>query len=379
MDINKNIKEMNIYPSKITRRILAYLADIFLALILGTILFELVVFQLSRLVSNYDSKVESQVQNEHSIFELLYQREILFYDKENEIGKYNLTNDLTYTFQEYLRFYVFDSEEFVQNDIFYNYYNNYYLDSDRSSKLNDLNELYLLYGDTFFDQNKKTILGTYQLKDEYKEIFSHNYIENDEMSSDGYSLYNQLFNDCFLMIFGSITDDISINDLTSLDGSLSYVNLRNENNTLENDIKNIYVIDTYISFLLASIILFLIIPIFTSKRQTIGEKVLKLERVNKRSMEYLKRPFVINIFLLRMFDSLTLLLFIPALRVGINYIFSMSLLFIPSLIGLFIALINLIIILIYPLNLSLKEITTDSIVVDSESINEYYTKKYDEE
>ena len=76
-----------------------------------------------------------------------------------------------------------------------------------------------------------------------------------------------------------------------------------------------------------------------------------------------------------MFDSMIILFLIPAFRVGISYIFSFPELYLPSLIGIVIALLNLFITAFTQLNTSLKEITTDSIVIDASSLDYYYREK----
>ena len=119
----------------------------------------------------------------------------------------------------------------------------------------------------------------------------------------------------------------------------------------------------------------LVFPLVTEKRETIAERILKFERVNKKTLCYIKKPFILNLFLLKMFDSMIILFLIPAFRVGISYIFSFPELYLPSLIGIVIALLNLFITAFTKLNTSLKEITTDSIVIDTSSLDYYYREK----
>ena len=267
-----------------------------------------------------------------------------------------------------------DNPELAKYDVFYNYYG-LIRDSANQNSINELNELYLSYGEEYFDKSQKTINGAYSLKKEYIEKFKHNYIQGDSMSQDAQTDYQNFTKRVFLNVYNKMFGDIEKNDLLSLDGSISYkklsANLDSINNTLNYD----YIICSYISFFLSSLLLFLVFPLITEKRETIAERILKFERVNKKTLCYIKKPFILNLFLLKMFDSMIILFLIPAFRVGISYIFSFPELYLPSLIGIVIALLNLFITAFTQLNTSLKEITTDSIVIDTSSLDYYYREK----
>ncbi len=370
-EIKKEKKIIEIYPTKLSRRVLCFFSDIFLNLILSVIIFELVVFQISRPITKFDSKVNQNETYQKNIYDLLYEHEILYFDKDEDgsLSKYNLSNALEDTYYHFVNFLVDDdNEELVKYEIFYKYF----VEIKENGSVNELNKLYDNYASNYFNKDQLTILGTYSLKEEYKDEFKHNYIEDDEMSIKGYEDYNNFLNNSFLNLYNEIFNDIKENDLYSLNGNLSYSFLRGEINKLDNEINNNYIVCSYVSFLLSNIILFFIYPLFNPKRNTISERVLKLERINKHTMEYIKRSMVTNIFLLKMIDSLCLLFLIPVLRVGFSYIFALPILYLPSLIGILIALINLIITGFSKLNTSLKEITTDSIVVNEDSLNNYY-------
>ncbi len=364
-------KVIDIYPSRVRRRVLAFLADIFVSTILSLILFELVVFQVARPIINFDGLVLKNEEYQEKIYDLLYDYEILYfdYDENENVSKYTLSSALEDTYYHYVNYLVNDEDEsLVKYEVFYKYF----VDVKESGGVDEVNSLYKEFALKYFDTSKTTSLGTYSLKDEYKEEFKHNYIEDDEMSIQGYEDYNSFLNDSFLHLYNEIFNDIKENDLTSKDGSYTYSFIRNSIDEMDETINNVYIICSYIAFLISSIILFLIYPMFNEKRGSLGERILKLERVSRKNMEYISRGMVINIFLLKMIDSLCLLFFIPVLRIGFAYIFALPILYLPSLIAIIIALINLAITLVTKLNTSLKEITTDSIVVDSDSLNKYY-------
>ena len=192
------------------------------------------------------------------------------------------------------------------------------------------------------------------------------------MSSQARTDYDNFTKSVFLNIYNRMFSDIKANDLFSLDGLRSYKEIESKRSSINDTLNLDYVVCSYISFVFSCLILFLIVPLITEKRQTLSEKILKIERVNKTKITYIKKPLVLNIFLLKMFDGLTLLFLVPVAHVGFNYIFALPILYLPSLIAIVLALINLCITAFTKLNTSLIEITTDSIMCNQSSIDEYY-------
>ena len=82
-------KVIEIYPVKVGRRVLAFLAEIFVCLILSIILFELCVFQISRLVIGYDKLVEDSETYQKGQYNILYQHELLYFDDTKQLHQIN--------------------------------------------------------------------------------------------------------------------------------------------------------------------------------------------------------------------------------------------------------------------------------------------------
>lgn len=367
---------VEIYPTKVGRRVLAFFADIILNLILSLLLFETAIFPLSTLIINYNDLLDESDSTQKAQYQLLYENNLLYFDENRTEGnRFMLSLALEDTNYFFVQFYCDDdNQELAKYDVFYNYYG-LIRDSANQNSIDELNELYLSYGEEYFDESQKTINGTYSLKNEYIEKFKHNYIQGDSMSEDAQTDYQNFTKRVFLNVYNKMFEDIEKNDLLSLDGSISYKKLSTNLDSINNTLNYDYIICSYISFFLSSLLLFLVFPLITEKRETIAERILKFERVNKKTLCYIKKPFILNLFLLKMFDSMIILFLIPAFRVGISYIFSFPELYLPSLIGIVIALLNLFITAFTKLNTSLKEITTDSIVIDTSSLDYYYREK----
>lgn len=366
-------KVIEIYPVKVGRRVLAFLAEIFVCLILSIILFELCVFQISRLIVGYDKLVEDSETYQKGQYNILYQHELLYFDETSgEENRYMISLALEDTNYYFVNFYSNpNNEELRKYDVFYKYFVEL-KDTEDGEALDNLNDSYLHYGSEYFDSTKTTILGTYALKDEYQEAFSHNYLPGDSLSEDAQTQYEDFTKRVFLNLYNDLINDIKENDLKSLDNSFSYNQYNSEVESINHILNLNYIVCSYISFLFACIILFLVIPLITHKRETFVEIILKFERIDRKTLGYINKPIVLNIFLLKLMDCLTIVFLVPSLRVGFNYIFSFPELYLPSLIGVIIALANLAITICTKLNTSLKEITTNSIVIDSKSLDNYY-------
>ena len=347
--IKRSKKIIEIYPTKVGRRILVFLSDIFMNLILSIILFEICVFPISRLVIDYDGLLSRSDNYQREQYGLLYEHNLLYFDeaKHGMENRFKLSLALEDTNYYFVEFYSDPSnEELSKYDIFYNYFVLTKGQENKEKTLADLNSLYLQYGENFFNQNSKTCLGTFSLKKSFVDEFKPNYISGDEMSSQAKTDYDNFTKSVFLNIYNQMFSDIKANDLSSLDGLRSYKEIESKISSINDTLNLDYVVCSYISFVFSCLILFLVIPLIT--------------------------PLVLNIFLLKMFDGLTLLFLVPVAHVGFNYIFALPILYLPSLIAIVLALINLCITAFTKLNTSLKEITTDSIMCNQSSIDEYY-------
>lgn len=369
-------KILEIYPVKISRRILIFLGDIFLNLILSIIFFELVVFQISRPIIGYDNLINLSDINQKQQYAILYDRGLLYFDNEDgESNRFKLSIALETTNYYFLSFYSDDMNiNLSKYDVFYKYFVEIKGDGSTDS-LNYLNSLYLKYGASYFDQGRFTILGTYALKDNYKNQFVHNYIPGDQMSQEAQTSYENFTTKVFLNLYSELLNDVKTTDLSSPLLNKTYVELANDTENIENTLKTNYIICAYISFFISSIVLFLLIPFINEKHESSSELILKVERINKKTLNYIKKPFIFNIFLLKMIDSLILIFLVPIFRVGFSYLFALPELYVPALLSLIVIIVNFFLTCFTKLNTSLKEITTDTILVDTVSLDYYYQQK----
>ena len=82
-DISTKVTDFSIYPEKMSRKILVFLADMALALIAGILLFELVTLPITKLSGVYNQIVNQSNEYTSKRTEILYDNDVLFY----EIGR----------------------------------------------------------------------------------------------------------------------------------------------------------------------------------------------------------------------------------------------------------------------------------------------------
>ena len=146
----------------------------------------------------------------------------------------------------------------------------------------------------------------------------------------------------------------------------------NQINTIQANFDFMYQMTTLGAFLTVFIALFVVTPLVDKKGRTLGKIFLKLETVNSKTFKYLTKKSRTAVIFLTLLEQLPIVLFIPFITVGITEIFTLSILFILTLVSAAYVLIDLVIALTNKLNYSVKELLTQSVVVDKALMDQYY-------
>lgn len=347
-----------IYQCKLSKRILCYLSDLFLTLILGVLIFEGICLQIGKPIINFDSKAKEIDEYSYARIDIFYNNHILFFDDEN---KYDFSKNIEYTSNLYTQNEVLNSNE--ELDVFKNYFVNYKKGSNE-----ELTNLIIEYGSDYFEAKETG----YSLKGQYIEEFKPKFITGDEMSEDASAHYDNYIKHFFLPFYDFMTTDIKENDITF--NGVSFLKLSNTIDNLNSSLNNLYVYSAMASYLLSITILSFVIPFIDKKGRTISQMILKIERIDKKEIRYLKRSFLGTIYLFDIFGFLPILMFIPIMSMSFSALFTLTNLWVPSLIGLLYVLINMFVMIFNKMNRSFKELLTNSIVVQSSVIDEYYKR-----
>lgn len=351
-------KKVYIYQCKLSKRVFAFLADLFLTLILAVLFFEGVTVQVAKPISNYSDKVMKIESYSNSRIDIFYDREILYFKSEET--KYDFDNSVEHTEETYIENLVKKTSS--KYDVFANYFVTY-----RKFSVDDFNNKVIEFNDVFFEVNN----GKLCLKSKYIDEFLPNYTEGDEMSEAAATDFKNFSKSFFLPFYNEMMKEIKNNDLISTQG-VYYSKLTEVIDELTNELNNMYVFSSIFAYLFSVVVLYFMIPFIDKKGRTISQMILKIERVDVKSITYLKKPFIGTVFLLNLFGFLPILMFIPLMSINFASLFSIPYLWIISTIGLGYDLINFTIMVFNQLNRSVGEFLTNSIVVETAVIDEYY-------
>lgn len=355
--------QLDISPITKGRRILVFLGDFFINFMIAVFLINLVALPIGRVCSNYDQKMEQldiATENRNSVF---FGNQILFY--EDETDKIDFDTCLYYTANRYIEYYVFE------NKSEYEVIRTYFVDLclDETAYLNIYQTINTNY--PFFDLD-----GPYPvLKQEYKEAFAPAFDELDDMAESAQKQYDSFIENVFLSAYSYVVDSVRENNLSY--GNLNYLDLEAEITSIDRYNDVLILASTYISFILASIISFLVYPLINKNGRTMTMSIMKIDRVGINNIFLLKKG---EIALFSVYQSISNLLFIillPVPTIYLAYAFNVGSgsLFILSCFSAFIILVSLIFLLFSQYNQTLFDFFTRSLMIKSEDLDEIYRMK----
>lgn len=354
-------KILDIYPISKFKRFLAFLGDILINYILAVTIFELVVFNIGTKITNYYEINEDTNNNVKYRYDILYSNNLLYY-KDDE--KYNFDNNLNSTFEYFLKAYVKDINP--NNDPIYYYFIN--LSHNENSKEEMFNK-YQELGSNFFNIESNQI----SLKEEYVTYFLPYFDVNDSLSALGNQYLNTFKKSVYTALYNFMIKDISIYDLSYDNHSyIECTNTINHNNEYQIKFNSISV---SISFIISFLITYVLIPLLFKDRNTITYRVMKMKRINTSNYKFIKRNHYIVIILNNFIMSLSTLFFVGILNVSFTELFRHTYLLFISLISFGYVLINLFVLLFNKYNRTLNELSTNSMVIDQDSLNLIYQEK----
>ena len=356
-------KDIFIYPTKKSRRVLVTISDILVSFIISVFLYEIVILSIAKPIIKYNDIQTSIYDNEVKARDLLIDNYLLIKCEE----EYNFNKDLENSAISYIQFYIFNDQKYENNDFLFHYFVTL-----NKKNVSFVNELLIEKCPTFFDSENTTILGTYAFKEEVKNSFLPYFTIGDEMSDTQQSLFNEFKEQRFLSLYQSIITDLKTNEkiVDKVDKTYSFYmkNIEKE----EEKIKICNVVCTFISFVLTCIIYYFVIPLTNHKGRTLSEIILKVERINPKKMMYLKKRYVVLEGFINTFETLTTIMFIPFIELGLAGIFSFPILYSVSLVSLLFLIVQLILLLANKYAKTLKEISTASLCVDTSTMDDYF-------
>lgn len=366
----KEERIIDIKPLGKGKRLLAFLADYFLTLILSFILFNLVVFPLAKLAFNTAAKSNEITQLEEDSNNVLIKSKLMYVDK---YSKSEFTSNVEYTFKVFLSYYVFDEETVdsknpqyghkLENEVIY-----HYLVDIKSDVKAYIDAFKLENTDNYFQigETADSIL----LKNEYKALLASELLENTEEKDSSETMINIRDHLFARLYYIHVYNDILKNDLI-VDG-VSYKTCMEKIASINSSLNWIATGSAILTVILSSAIFYVLIPCIHRDRKTISLMMMRIYRVNKNTFAPGKRLETVVNGLYQLLFNLSYTVFLPILYFGVAYCFGLPLLVHFFFIGLIFMLASMAVVLVNEYNRSISDILTQSILINDEEIDNLY-------
>ncbi len=356
-----NPKFLDISPITKGKRILAYLADLFISFIIAVGFFSVAVFPASQAIGNYSGIIEESNRYQNRMMDVLYENDILFYDETNETtSKYDFTSSLSYTADCYLKDLVRGNPDWLVSFL-------------RENLLMSSDEIQAAFQEMdsngFFSQEGDVPA----MKAEFIEEFQPLLDEKDQLSSQGQTDYERFVGTFFPNLYTVVIRQLESSESLQPDNPLydyrRYLEGRKECDERQD---MIVVYATYISYLLSVLVCFLLIPLLSRYDKTIGMMALRTVRIDKDRLAIRARKTRWLSFFFSMVFSLPLILFVPVFYVPFGELFSLPYLTYLTLISAIFVLVSFFFILFHPLHISLSDFLSRTVLVTGETMDEVY-------
>lgn len=356
-----NPKYLDISPISKGKRMLVYLADLFLSFILAVGFFSVAVFPISQVIGNYSGIIEESNGYQQKMMDVLYDNDILYYDKTKEdVSKYDFTSSLSYSADLYLKDLVQDKEDWIVS----------FLRDDISLSTDGICSLYKGMDSWAFFSFEE---GLPKLDAKYVEEFKPLLDEKDQLSSQGEKDYARFVGTFFPNLYSLVIQRLESSEEIAPDDPLySYRLLLAERKACDQRQDNIVVYATYVSYLLATLVSFLLVPLLSRSDKTIGMMALRVVRIDKDRLVIRPRKTRWLSFFFSFVFSLPLILFVPIFYVPFGELFSLPYLTYLTLISFLFVLASFFFVLFHPMHVSLSDFVSRTVLVTNETMDEVY-------
>ena len=356
------VKSVDIYPVKKGKRTLLYLCDLIIVFFFSFLFYAAAVVPISAQVTNESQRLKEENLARVERNNILFYNDLLYRDEESN----DLSKEMAYTFEQYARYLCSATYSVAHPDVFTRYFidiKNYDFQVYKEHILNSDTKL-------FFDReelnNENVVLRGYFI-DQFNPLF-----QGDELLGEAKKNYESFYNVYFLNMYSHVLSDIQKNDLGAHDVEYTYNHYQKILVNFENYFSNLIVADSYISYVLAVTVCFLVIPMISKNRKTLSMMFMRLERVSVSTLELKSRKTVFGNFIYQAATNLWLVYFVASVSAGFAYALGLPVVFPLSLSSLVLMFVSLIIMLFDKYNRPLSDKFSDAVVLTSQSLDEIY-------
>ena len=365
-------KIVDIQPISKGKRILAFLADFFLVFILTFVVFNALVMPVSSLILDTTSRTNKSNDAARVQFRILYEEKVMHYESDEDIYYYNA--NVEYTMNCYLSYYSFSDTDVLEahpqyghkedNEVVRHFF--YDIRNDKDAYLNQLKEFNKEHNYYQIDGDQISVV------DEVKTNVKLSFFSPNDMSKEGKTMLANMQND-FMNLYASVFKDIKQNDLVH-DGA-SYLAYQAIVDDAEVFFQWHLVIGSAISYLLSLLVYFLMIPLIHKDNRTLAMMMMRITRIGTNNLYLLNNVENLLNFIYMIAFNLPVIFFMPMTYVAFTYLFSIPVLPAMLFIGVILSIASLIFILATPLNQSLCDKLSRSVLIKNDDLDEIYRAK----
>lgn len=363
---------VDIQPLKKGKRVLVFLADFFLNLIITFFLFSIVVAPVGKAITGFNNKDEEHANVATEMYNFYFESGVLH--KNSEFEAYDLTAGIEYTYRCFLSYYVLDSEDSIDPN--YSQYGHKDVNETIRHFYRDIRGNEETYKTLFDKYNESlgyfTFETEYVLKTEVKNELYAFFDVKDEMGDVGEGYYTNIQNNLFNPLMAEVISDMEKNDLALPDHEHTFVECKNILASLETYHANLMTVCTLISYLVSTVIYYLVVPFFNMDKKTLGMMMMKIERVVFSSLNHPSKPHQLLIVFYALLTNMIGLVLIPAILVPFNNLFANSWLLYSSIFSLILSLVSLIFMLINQYNRSLIDYISNTLYLAQDDMDALY-------
>ena len=360
--VQVNPKYLDVSPISKGRRMLVYLADLFINLVIAILFFSVAVYPIGRHVSDYEGVEADTYRIQCRMMDVLYDNGLLLC--EDETSRYDFNMALDYSADAFLK-------GFLPGQDRHDFITHFYVDLLGKEQA-VANEIYSQNDSRYFSLES----GVPELKEEYRDAFLPLLDEKDTLSDDAQEHYDNFVGNVFPKLYSPIMTDLEESDaISSANPLYAYREYHKQSQTNEEKQRMIAVYCAYIALSLSAVVSFLVVPLVSRRGKTIGMMAMRIERIGSNSFKACSRLERVLIFPLQTIASLPVAMFVPIMYIDFATLFALPQLPYLSLITLAYVVISFFAILFDRLNRSLNDFFTRTIVIDNAVLEKIYLAK----
>lgn len=365
-------KVVDIQPITKGKRVLVFLADFFLTFILSFVFFNALIMPVSNLMLGSTQRSKESNEAAEVQFTILYANKVMHHENTDDVYYYNA--NVEYTMNCYLSYYCFEGTDVLEahpqyghkedNEVIKHFY--FDIRNDKDAYLNQIKDFNKEYN--YFQINGDEI----SVIDEVKTNLKLSFFSPKDMSKEGKQMLANMQNG-FMNYYASVFKDIKKNDITY--NGKSYLAYQAIVDAAESFFQWHLVIASIISYIISAAVYFLIVPFLSKDNRTLAMMMMRLTRIGTNNIYLLNNVENLLQFVYMLVFNISIIFFMPMTYAAFTYLFNIPL--IPGLliIGLLIDLVSLIFILATPMNQTLCDLLSRSVIIKNEDLDEIYRAK----